>query len=79
MNIIDYCQFLLSTQVNYTLTYFADHVKPLSHDRINRYLRGERLRPHLVWENVTHEIVLSENSYLVFDDTVLGYALFVPD
>ncbi|GAK50679.1 transposase, IS4 family protein [Candidatus Moduliflexus flocculans] len=71
MNTIDYCQFLLSTQVNYTLTYFADHVKPLSHDRINRYLRGERLRPHLVWENVTHEIVLSENSDLVFDDTVL--------
>jgi hypothetical protein len=67
----DYCQFLMRTQINYTLTYFADHVKELSHDRINRYLRGERLRPHLVWENVKDDIVLSEQSYLIFDDTVL--------
>jgi hypothetical protein len=22
---LDYCQFLLSSQINYTLTYFADH------------------------------------------------------
>jgi hypothetical protein len=67
----DYCQFLMSTQINYTLTYFADHVKELSHDRLNRYLRGERLRPHLVWDNVKDDIVLSEQGYLIFDDTVL--------
>lgn len=67
----DYCQFLMSTQINYTLTYFANHVKELSHDRINRYLRGERLRPHLVWDNVQDDIVLSEQGYLIFDDTVL--------
>jgi hypothetical protein len=71
MRTLDYCQFLLSTQINYTLTYFADHVKQFSHDRINRYLRGERLRPHLVWDNVKDEIVLSETGYLLFDDTVL--------
>ena len=22
---LDYCQFLLSSQINYTLTYFAEH------------------------------------------------------
>lgn len=71
MNFLDYCQFLLSTQINYTLTYFADHVKELSHDRMNRYLRGERLRPHRLWDNVKDDIVLTENGYLVFDDTVL--------
>lgn len=68
MSALEYCQFLLSTQINYTLTYFADHVKQFSHDRINRYLRGERLRPHVVWDNVKDAIILSENGYLVFDD-----------
>ncbi|GAK51310.1 transposase, IS4 family protein [Candidatus Moduliflexus flocculans] len=71
MSALAYCQFLLSPQINYTLTYFADHVKKFSHDRINRYLRGEHLRPHLVWENVRTEMVLSEHGYLIFDDPVL--------
>ena len=31
---LDYCQFLLSSQINYTLTYFADHVDEWSHDMI---------------------------------------------
>lgn len=71
MSTLAYCQFLLSTQINYTLTYFADHVKEFSHDRINRHLRGERLRPHMVWDNVKDDIILSENGCLIFDDTVL--------
>jgi len=71
MSTLEYCQFLRSTQINYTLTYFADHVKKFSHDQINRYLRGERLRPSLVWDNVKDTIVLSENGDLLFDDTVL--------
>jgi len=71
MNTLASCQFLLSTQINYLLTYFADHVKELSHDRINRSLRGEHLRPHLVWDNIHDEILLSENGDLIFDDTVL--------
>ncbi|GAK60776.1 transposase, IS4 family protein [Candidatus Vecturithrix granuli] len=71
MSTLEYCQFLLSTQINDTLTYFADHVKKFSHDRSNRYLRGERLRPHVVWDNVKDAIILSENGYLVFDETVV--------
>ena len=35
---VDYCQYLLSTPINYTLTHFADHSETFSHDQINRYL-----------------------------------------
>jgi len=68
---LDYCQFLLSSQINYTLTYFAEHVEHWSHDMVNRYLRGERIPPRLVWENVQPDLVRSSTGYLVFDDTVL--------
>jgi hypothetical protein len=35
---LDYCQFLLSSQINYTQTHFADHAEQFSHDAINRYM-----------------------------------------
>ena len=68
---LDYCQYLLVSQINYTLTNFADHCEKFSHDQINRYLRGERLTPRLVWDNVRGQLILTPRSYLVFDDTVL--------
>jgi hypothetical protein len=68
---IDYCQFLLSSQVNFTLTNHADHHAHFSHDAINRYLRGEKLTSRLIWENVRSQVVLSKNGCLVFDDSVL--------
>lgn len=68
---IAYCQFLLSTQTNYTLTYFAEHAEELSHDAVNRYLRDEKLTSRLVWENVQADIVPSAQGYVAFDDTVL--------
>ena len=71
MTRIDYCQYLLSSQINYTLTHFADHMKDMSHDRINRYLRDNKLTPNLVWEHVKQDIVHHEKGYLLFDDTVL--------
>ena len=49
---LDYCQYLLTTPFNYTLTHFADHCEQFSHDQINRYLAGDRLPPRLVWESV---------------------------
>jgi len=67
---IDYCQFLLVSQINYTQTYFGDHSEDWSHDQINRYLRGEQITPRQVWEHVRNDLVLSENGYIVFDDTV---------
>ena len=45
---LDYCQFLLSSQINYTLTYFAEHSRRFSHDLANRYLAGERITPRLL-------------------------------
>lgn len=66
-----YCQYLLSTQVNYTCTYFAEHVEGLSHDSAHRFLRDERLTPRLLWEQVKPLLVQSSYAYVIFDDTVL--------
>jgi hypothetical protein len=68
---LDYCQYLLVSQINYTLTNFADHCESFSHDEINRYLRAEKLTPRLIWDNVRAQVVPTTNGYLVFDDTVL--------
>ena len=68
---LDYCQYLLVSQINYTLTHFADHCAQYSHDAINRYLRGEQITPRLVWENVKGQIVPTMEGYVLFDDTVL--------
>ena len=48
----DYCQYLLSSQTNYTLTNLAEHLQTFSHDTINRYLRKEQLTSDLLWQNV---------------------------
>ena len=42
---LDSCQYLLSRPLNDTLTHFADHSEGFSHERINRYLAGERIPP----------------------------------
>jgi hypothetical protein len=68
---LDYCQYLLSSQINYTLTNFADHTEKFSHDTINRYLAGEKITPHLVWENVKGQVEQTPNGYIVFDDTIV--------
>jgi hypothetical protein len=68
---LDYCQYLLVSQINYTLTNFANHCEQFSHDAINRYLRGEQITPRLIWDNVRAHVVMSERGYVVFDDTVL--------
>lgn len=68
---LDYCQYLLISQINYTLTNFADHTEQFSHDAVNRYLAGDQIRPRLVWENVAAHVVQTPEGYLVFDDTVV--------
>jgi hypothetical protein len=67
---LDYCQYLLVSQINYTLTNFAEHSEKFSHDAINYYLAGEQIRPHLVWENVKEQVKQTPKGYVVFDDTV---------
>jgi hypothetical protein len=68
---LDYCQYLLSSQVNYTLTNLAEHLDQFSHDTINRYLRGEKLSPRLLFEQVQELLERDPDAYLIFDDTVL--------
>ena len=60
----DYCQFLLSTQKNYTQTYFADHHQHFSHDSINRYLRDDNVTPEVVWEQVKDVIEYDEDAFI---------------
>ena len=49
---LNYCQYLLSSQINYTLTNLAEHLEQISHDKINRYLKNEKLTPRILWDNV---------------------------
>ena len=68
---MDYCQYLLVSQINYTLTNFAEHAEKFSHDAADRYLAGDQIRPHLVWENVKGQVEQTPEGFLVFDDTVI--------
>ena len=68
---LDYCQYLIVSQINYTLTNYAEHTEKFSHDMANRYLAGDEIRPRLVWENVREQVELSAYGFLVFDDTVI--------
>lgn len=67
---LDYCQYLVSSQINYTLTNFADHSLKFSHDQLNRHLRDDKLSPRLVWEQTKAHLIESPNGFLIFDDTV---------
>jgi len=67
---LDYCQYLVSSQINYTLTNFAEHSRKFSHDQLNRHLRDDRLTPRLVWEQTKEQLIASPNGFLIFDDTV---------
>jgi hypothetical protein len=67
---LDYCQYLVSRQINYTLTNFADHSRKFSHDRLNRYLRDDSLLPSLVREQTRGQLIESPDGFLIFDDTV---------
>ena len=68
---LDYCQYLLSSQINYTLTNYAKHVHNVAHDTVNRFLSNEKLTPKLIWEHVKNKINFSKNGFIVFDDTIL--------
>lgn len=68
---VDYCQYLLSSQTNYTLTNYAEHVTSLSHDLVNRFLSTEKLTASNLWQHVKDGIISSENGYIAVDDTVM--------
>ena len=66
---LEYCQYLLVSQINYMLTNFAEHSEKFSQDALNRYVAGEPLRPKLTWENDKGQVVQTPKGFLVFDDT----------
>ena len=68
---LDYCQYLLVSQINYTLTNYAEHTEKFSHDMATRYLHEDEIRPRLVWENIKDEVRPTPYGFLVFDDTVV--------
>jgi hypothetical protein len=66
-----YCQYLLSSQINYTCTNLADHLDGLDHNSVYRYLKHEKLTLRLIWEKAKQTLVQSPDGYLIFDDTVV--------
>lgn len=68
---LDDGHYLWVSQINDTLTNFADHCEQGSHDALNRYVRGEQITSRLVWENVRGQVVRTPCGYVLFDDTVL--------
>jgi len=68
---LDYCQYLLSTQTNFTITNYANHVLKFSHDAINRYLIKEKMTAGIIWEHVKGAIIQSPRGCVVFDDSIL--------
>lgn len=68
---IDYGQFLLSSQINYTQTYFGTHHPKISHDSLNRWMRGSNFTSGMLWEHAKADVIESKKGYLVFDDTVI--------
>ena len=66
-----YGQFLVSSQVNYTGTYLADHLAGLSHDNVRYFLKTQRFAPRQLWQQVRPQVVFSARGYVLFADTVL--------
>jgi hypothetical protein len=68
---LDYWQYLLSSQINYTVTNLAEHLESISHDAINYYLKTEKLTSRLLWDKVKEVVEPDGNGYIIFDDSVL--------
>ena len=66
---LEYCKFLLVSQINYTQTHFAAHSQQLSHDQVNRYLRGKQISSRQVWDSVAKTI--TQTMDICCDDTGL--------
>ncbi len=72
---LNYCQYLLSSQTNFTLTHLAEHLQQFSHDTINRYLGGEKLTPRLLWDKVKLLMSPDASGYLIFALHSVGQTL----
>jgi hypothetical protein len=72
-NALNYTQHLITSQVNYTCSYFGDRVEEISGDKIERYLKSAKLTPRMLWDKTCLDIVYSPNGCLIVDDTVLDH------
>jgi hypothetical protein len=61
---LDYCQYLLSSQTNYILTNYAEHVTGVSHDLVRLFLQRERLTASDVWRQVKEDIIRSPEGFV---------------
>ena len=68
---IDYCQYLLSAQTNFTITNYANHISNISYDAVNRYLKKSKMTAKIIWEHAKGSIVQSLRGCIVFDDSIL--------
>ena len=68
---LDYCRYLLSTQINFTITNYVNHFPEFSHDSINWYLVEEKMSGRIIWEHVKGAINHSPRGCVVFDDSIL--------
>jgi len=65
-----YIEFLISTPVNYTGTYLADHLTGVSHDSVTDFLNKQRIASHTVWDVTKGLITDTDESFLIVDDSV---------
>ena len=68
---LDYCQYLLSTLINYTMTYFSDHSDYVSHDAVRRSLENEKVTPRMIWKYSKDNVEDTQYGFVISDDTVL--------
>ena len=66
-----YEQFLVSSQVDCTGTYLADHQNGLTHDNMRYFFETSYFTPHQLWQQVRPRVVFSARGYVLFDDIVL--------
>lgn len=65
-----YIEYLLSTPMNYTCSYLAEHLEGVSHDAITDYLQREKLTARGLWELVKPLLKDSEAAHLLVDNSV---------
>ena len=47
------------------MTNLAEHLENISHDKINYYLKNEKLTPRLLWGNSKDLIVVDDDAYII--------------
>jgi len=66
-----YCQYLMSSNNNYTATNLSNHYDGLSHDSVTRFLKENRFTPSLLWEKVKPLLIQDKDACIILDDSVM--------